>query len=271
MAGILLCKLWPPWTSDYTVKAIKDRSPETKVMYRVKRANEPGFDWTRVTRADGINYTRQYYAECDTPDLRQADWDQIINEPGGGICPPVQVSEFWHGAMDIAAEKGRKLGILCYAERNPPLPIINANQPHNDFWVHPATIALLRRAHREGHVLLLHQYVIDPQQRQAVCYSWEKDHWQQDKLYRHQLIYKLLPPDLQTLPLWIAELGDIGNTKCGADHLKRNIRYFMDATREDKYLFTASLWTWGNGGSSEWLGDDYTDFTQSYIEAVTGR
>lgn len=269
MNGFVHVKLG--WQSDFTIADIKRASPSTKVMYRVFRHHEPGFDWTKVGRMNGQLYADQYYAECDSPDLRAAEYDQIICEPGGGICPPVQVANFWHGAMDVAHSKGRKLGILCYAERNPPLPGINANQPHSDFWLHPATVEMLRRAKREGHVLLLHQYVIDPIQRQAVCQSWEKTDWQQDKLYRHQLIYNLLPSDLRTLPLWIAELGDIRTPKCGGEHLKQNIRRFIAATTGDAYLFSANLWTWGSGGSAEWMQDDLGGLTGAYVDAVLGR
>jgi hypothetical protein len=269
--GITFVKLHPAWSSDYSVADIKHASPSTKVMYRIYRQGEPGFDWTKVTKQDGVNYANQYYAQFDSADLRAADYDQIINEPGGGICPPVNVAAFWHGCMDVAAQKGRKLGILCYAERNPPLPVINANQPHSDFWLHADIVTLLRRALREGHVLLLHQYVISPEQKQGVCMSWDKTDWQQDKLYRHQLIYKLLPGDLQALPLWIGELGDLSSPKCGADQLKLNIRKFMAATANDKYLMAACLWTFGTAGSQEWVNDDLSGLTSAYVDAVLGR
>jgi hypothetical protein len=269
MAGILVVKL--NWQSDFSVRDIKTRSPKTKVMLRWFREREPGYDWTKVTRQDGINYANDYYNQFDGEELRLSDVDQIICEPGGGICPPVQVSEFWHGVMDVAAKKGRKVGILCYAERNPPLPIINANQPHNDFWEHPAVIAMLRRAMREGHVLCLHQYVFTPDQKQGQCYPWDNSAWQQDKLYRHQLIYKLLPPDLQALPLWVVEWGDLRTPRCGPDSLKRNIQAVMRDIANDKMLYTICLWTCGHGGSPEWMMDDLTQLTPAYVDAVLGR
>jgi hypothetical protein len=150
--GFLLLKLG--WQSDLLIEAVKTVSPQTKVMLRGWRANEPGYDWTKVNRITGNKHATDYFNTWYHGDNLKADYHQIINEPGGGICPPVQVADFWHGAMDAARARGNlKLAILCYSERNPALPF-ETSRSHNDYWIHPATIAMLRRAKAEGHVLM---------------------------------------------------------------------------------------------------------------------
>lgn len=265
MAGLTFVKTG--WTSDFSVANIKSLSPKTKVVYRIWRQNEPGYDWNKVWRSDGIAHANDYYSQFDSADLRLADYDQMINEPGYG--EPTHVAAFWQGVLDVAEQKGRKITLFNYAERNPPLPIINANQPWSDFWKSPAIVALLRRAKAGGHIMLLHQYVInESNQQQGTCFDWQKTTFQQECLYRHQLIYKLFPADLQDMPLWIGELGDIQMPKCGPEHLKDSIRKFKAATAHDSYIVAAALWSWGNGGAPEWLNDDLWQFTGAYVEAV---
>lgn len=251
--GFLLLKLG--WQSDLLISQVKAISPQTKVMLRGWRTNEPGFDWEKVTRADGYAYAEEYFKTWVHGDNLLADYHQIINEPSD-ICPPVQVANFWHGAMDAAAEHNPslKLGILCYAERNPPLPT-DIGKPHKDFWTSKAIHDMLRRAKREGHILMLHEYVIKGDTEQGVCYPWGKDAHQSTRLYRHQIIYSLLPPDLRDLELWLGEAGDLRSLKCGVDQFVKNVNRYMDGIAEDDYLKSVNLWTIGHAASEQWLRD----------------
>lgn len=253
--GFLLLKLG--WQSELLISAVKTVSPTTRVMLRGWRNNEPGFDWLKMTRDIGRQYAVDYFRTWVHGDNLLADYHQVINEPGGDIYPPVQVADFWHGVMDVAKEfkpQRLHLGIGCFSERNPALPT-DANRVFKDYWTHPATHAMLRRAKNEGHVLMLHEYVIDKENRQGTCYPWTKDGWQESRLYRHQLVYRLLPADLQDLPLWIGEVGDLSSLQCGITKFVDNLRLYMDAVAGDDYLKVAALWTVGKAASKEWEKD----------------
>jgi hypothetical protein len=71
------------------------------------------------------------------------------------------------------------------------------------------------------------------------------------------MVYNVLPSDLQDLPLWLGEVGDLRSLQCGGvAPFIENLRLFRQATRNDTYLKVAALWTVGYSASEEWRQDN---------------
>lgn len=268
MRGITFVKLHPnPWTSDFRVADINRVSPSTTILHRIWRQDE-AVNWLSPT--SGADYATWYYNTFLTNpayDMQGSNVvDQLINEPTAPESfDPVHAARFWNQAMDVAKPLGRTLAILCYSERNPPFA----------FWQHPVIVALLRRAMREGHFLMLHTYVIDPnnpKDGQGRCIEWADTKAQEDMLYRFRKVYALLPADLQALKLWVAEIGDIKMLNCGIEHYKRCLKQLIAVVATLPYVHSVNVWGYGTGGNMrEWGRDDLAGWNSVYIDAVTGR
>lgn len=237
-----------------SVRWIKGISPKTKVVRRHWESEQFPIDWSdeKGDYKIGFDHATALCAAIKAdPDASAADWHQaLVNEPPPGVA----TDEFWNGVLDAFDAAGLKAAIFDFGVGIPDL----------SWWTRPEWLAVLRRAKAKGHVLLLHEYV-NPGDHG----DWTEagSEWY---ALRHRQIYALLPADARPF-LICGEYGDEKGAQKPDDWLLHNLHLVETAVRDEPYLISLNLWSFGDNGVNNWTTDDLTVHAAAFEAYIQGR
>lgn len=265
--GVKLIKMGGGFSNGLQVADVKLVSPKTKVcvrpLYDDWENHAKQIDWVNGDhRAQGVAFATEYVNRFANGDNMLADYHQLICEPPD--ADGVKWAAFWNGVLDAVAGK-IKVAVGCFSVFHPPLPGETDRgviRPFDQFWITTDVLAFLNRVQREGHILMLDEYIYpDPNG------SWTD----KNSILRHQQVYALLPRGLRSLLLWLGELGTAFANKTSETNFMSGIASWDAAVKNDTYLVVGPTWTDGGGGGwNDSLLDSKLDARQKYLLAYGG-
>lgn len=208
----------PDWENAY---------PQYK-QWTVPDLRQAGRDFANIYIADFIT---------DIPDNRLADYHEINCEPSYGPGTP----SFWQGVMDVFEANNLHCTVGNWSVFHPPLPgerDASGLRAWDTFWTWPETIDMVRRVKAGGHCLGLDEYIYpDPGG------SWLDPAC----MFRHDSIVKLLPADLQDVPIYMLEFGTVENAILSDEQL---LAAWQAWDKANVHALGAAAWSFGLQGNN---------------------